>query len=165
MPHTPERAANLAAGLHTPQALPGVFRAPSSSPGSSNWLQNLKAAGWPCRVYRLRFCGVYLLRTLILGRSNPRGLLVCTDVEGVWHAGLHETEGRCDRIMQGLLHARVLRQRPDGCVLIGGLEWDDGMLEQWPQTWLCAPTSAKAEAALNGLHDWLAARYTGKGAA
>ena len=37
---------------------------------------------------------------------------------------------------------------------VAGLEWDEGCLRQWPQTWLCGPTLEAAGAAPRGAAIW-----------
>lgn len=143
--------------------LPGIYERGVNSPGSLGDNIARRQSGWPGFVYRLRFCGVYLRRTIILQRYNPQGLVVCSQFDKQWQANLHDPSGSLDELLHGLADVRLVKQRADGCQLLAGVEWDDGYLERWPQTWLCAPTRAAGEAALNEMHDWLQARYTGKG--
>ena len=39
------------------------------------------------------------------------------------------------------------------------MQWDDGALSQWPQTWLCGRNPAAIDAALRGEAAWLEQEY------
>ncbi len=44
-------------------------------------------------------------------------------------------------------------------MLLRGVEWDEGELRRWPQTWLCCPDAAGIDPALQLMQSWLERRY------
>ncbi|WP_139160386.1 hypothetical protein [Paracidovorax valerianellae] len=55
-----------------------------------------------------------------------------------------------------------MKRRDDGAVLLAGYEYDEGHLDRWVQTWLCAPNAEIGLAALRGMDRWLCERYENK---
>lgn len=144
--------------------LPGIYHGHCgiAAPGTDADNASRRTAGWPAHVFRLRYVGLFLSRNRVLGRPQGRqdGLLVCTKSrEGDWLADLHPPSGELRNLLQTLRHVRLIKRRDDGCVLLAGLEWDEGCLRQWPQTWLCGPTLEAAGAALNSMDAWLTHQY------
>lgn len=91
----------------------------------------------------------------------PTGLLISSEHDGAWSVHLYPPDGQDRHLLRGLNGARIVKERDDGCRLIAGLEWDEGYLRRWPQTWLCAPTQEAAVAELYAMSWWLNARYPG----
>ncbi|WP_169167653.1 hypothetical protein [Acidovorax sp. SRB_24] len=89
------------------------------------------------------------------------GLLISTSAPEGWMVNLHPMDGDTSVFLRQLSDAHMVKRRSDGCMVIAGMEWDEGYLRRWPQTWLCGPTQTEAIAATNALSAWLEARYTG----
>ena len=90
----------------------------------------------------------------------PSGLLISKEGEGGrWSINLHPMNGGLESFLPTLSSAKLVKGRDDGGMLIEGLEWDEGALDQWRQTWLCAPTVRLAEDALEAMAPWLEAHY------
>ena len=132
-----------------------------AAPGSWADNESRRVAGVPACVVRLKFSGVYLCLRLLMERPMPTGLLISSEHRGAWSVHLYPPDGQDRHLLLGLLNARIVKQREDGCRLISGLEWDEGYLQRWPQTWLCAPTQDAAVAELYAMSWWLNARYPG----
>jgi hypothetical protein len=63
-------------------------------------------------------------------------------------------------LIRTLAKARQIgHERGDGCRLLSGLEWDEGYLQRWAQTWLCAPNYDVGVEALQRMDEWLNQRY------
>lgn len=140
--------------------LPGITRPIGAAPGSLADNANRRTGGVPACVIRLRFCGVYLPRRYIRERAMPTGLLISKEYDdGKWGLTLHPMDGALTPILDGLSSPAVVKRRADGAMLIEGLEWDEGRLDRWRQTWLCAPTMPLAESALDAMATWLEAQY------
>lgn len=139
--------------------MPGTYRRDACAPGSDHDIAGRKAAGWPAVVFRLRFCGVYLPAWHTRKRLNPAGLLVSTKVTDQWQVDLHPLTGDTEELINALTNASLLKRRDDCAVLLAGFEFDEGRLERWAQTWLCAPTEEIGLKALKGMDAWLTERY------
>lgn len=144
-----------------PPRLPGVPRPFAGPPNCLGDKANRIAAGVPAFVAELRFSGVFLPARLLHRRAIPQGLLVSTHQASGWGTSLHPLDGDIWPLLNNLSRARVVRQRADGVMLLGGVQWDAGYLQRWPQTWLCAPSEAAAISAIDHLQPWLDGRYTG----
>lgn len=132
-----------------------------AAPGSWADNESRRVAGVPACVIRLRFAGVFLSMRLVMNRPMPTGLLISGEHEGKWTVNLYPSDGQNKPLLHSLLQARIVKNRDDGCRLIAGLEWDEGYLRRWPQTWLCAPTQDAAVKELYAMTWWLNARYPG----
>lgn len=142
--------------------LPGYFPRNSAGPGTDTDNALRRRAGWPGVVIRLRFLGHYLPMHLILARPNPSGLVISEEFEGVWSVDLHPESGVDQKLLHTLMEAREVRRRPDGCILLTGMEWDEGYLGRHQQTWLCAPEWSVGMGALQEMSAWLKAQYPRK---
>jgi hypothetical protein len=145
-------------------SLPGLFKLTGyTALESDGHRQQRRAAAWHGWVFRLRFNGVFLTQHLIISRPCLQGLVVSTgNAEGRWCTDLHADDARQGKLLRTLMDVRMVRQRDDGCVLMRGLEWDEGYLQRWRQTWLCAPTYQVGISALGEMDSWLKARYPGQ---
>lgn len=138
--------------------LPGITPSSGAAPGSLADKANRTKHGLLACVVPLRFAGVFLPVQLLRQRPLRMALLVSTQFDGAWTTSLYDREG--DRqLMHGLRHARVVKRRDAGTMVLAGVEWDDGFLQQWPQSWLCAPSEKSADVLLGHLSPWLRQRY------
>lgn len=139
---------------------PGRYRRGECAPGSEYDRNAQRAAGWRATVLRLRFCGVYLPERLLNEQRHMSGLIVSMDGYDAGYSVhlIDEAGGR--EITRGLRGATVLKRRSDGAMLLRGVEWDEGYLRQWPQTWLCCETPDAMPSVLRQMGAWLDARYT-----
>ncbi|WP_192888339.1 hypothetical protein [Paracidovorax avenae] len=139
--------------------LPGIWRSSGAAPGSSADVAHRKAIGLPAAVLRLRYAGVFLPVHLIRPRMRF-GLIVSSEGEGRrWSVNLHPSSGEPGTVLPTLADASMSKRRDDGAFLLVGLEWDDGYLRRWRQTWLCAPSEELAEQVLGGIRLWLEDQY------
>lgn len=145
------------AATHT-MNLPGITPSCGAAPGSLADKANRKEHGLLACVVPLRFAGVFLPVQLLRQRPLRVALLVSTQFNGTWTTSLYDREG--DRqLMHELWHARVVKRRDSGTMVLAGSEWDEGFLQQWPQSWLCTPSEKSAEVLLGHLSPWLRQRY------
>lgn len=145
----------------TMEDLPGLVPPIAAAPGSAADLHAQVRAAWHGHVLRLRFCGVYLPVQLLRGRPVVPGLIVSRKFDGGQRTRL--MDAACEhQLLPELFNPVVLKRRIDGSMLIQGLEWDEGHLQQWPQTWLAAQTPEEAVEIMQGMAGWLKSRYTGK---
>lgn len=143
--------------------LPGFYSSTGLAiPGSSSDVAQRKAAGWPCHVFRLRYNGVFIPQSLVLGRPIVEGLLVSTREGDGWTVNLHELSGSTTKLLRCLSAARLVKERHDDCRMLAGLEWDEGYLRQWQQTWLCSASQVTGLEVLQQLGPWLRSKYPGK---
>lgn len=138
--------------------LPGTTPSSAAAPGSPADNANRKKHGLLACVVPLRFAGVFLPAQLLRRQPMSVGLVVSKQYDGVWTASLYDREGEC-QLRHGLWHARVVKRRDANTMVLAGLEWDDGYLGQWPQSWLCAPTVDSANAVIGHMSPWLHRRY------
>jgi hypothetical protein len=138
--------------------LPGITPPSAAAPGSLKDNANRKKHGLLACVVPLRFSGVFLPVQLLRCRPMPVALLVSSQFSGAWITSLYDREGE-RKVMNELWHARVVKRRDASTVVLAGLEWDDGFLRQWPQSWLCAPSQENADLLLGHLSPWLRRRY------
>lgn len=112
----------------------------------------------------LRFTGVFLPARLLRLRPVLAGLIVTTeDSPGDFSVALHPMDGDTRILWRSLARARVVNKRDDGATLLSGIEWDEGYLQLWPQTWLCAGSHELLLSALSDIGPWLDSQYTGRG--
>lgn len=144
--------------------LPGRYRSEGCAPGSERERQGQVEAGWRTTMLRLRFCGVYLSVPMLRSVHCVTGLLVTTRAYENDRVDIVDPGGT-GPITRGLGQVEMLRMREDGSMLLRGLEWDEGDLRRWPQTWLCCPDRAGIDAALVPMASWLGQRYAAAKAA
>ena len=138
--------------------LPGITPSSASAPGSLADNASRKKHGMLACVVPLRFAGVFLPVQLLRRRPMRVALLVSSHFNGAWTTSLYDRDGE-HQLLHGLWHARVVKRRDGGTMMLSGLEWDDGFLRQWPQSWLCAPSEKNADMVLGHLSPWLRQRY------
>lgn len=140
------------------------MRPSHATPNSEHDKACRRSAGWSAHMLPLRFTGVFLPARRLRLRAVLAGLIVTTeDSPGDFCVSIHPSDGDTRKLCHPLAQARVVKKRDDGATLLGGVEWDEGCLQQWPQTWLCGPSLAVVTAALNSMSPWLSERYTGRG--
>lgn len=140
------------------ESLPGWYKMPACSPGSSMDKQGRQAAGMPVVVLRLRFSGVFLPWNILRDRPRKSGkLLTLAEYGAPAHAELIDEKG--EKLLRHLLDVRVHKRRDDGSLILEGAEWDEGYLRLWPQTWLCCASNETLERALIHMQSWLSKEY------
>ncbi|MBV7543727.1 hypothetical protein [Acidovorax sp. sic0104] len=138
--------------------LPGITPSSCASVGSAAHKENRRAHGLQSCVVQLRFAGVFLPAPLLRTRPVLAGLLVSTSYDRVWRSDLCDQAG--DRyLLLGLASPRIAKKRNAQTFVLSGLQWDEGYLQRWPQSWLCAPSAEVAQLVLNDLSSWLMKRY------
>lgn len=140
-------------------ALPGRYLPGGSAPGSASDLAGRMTAGWPATVLRLRFAGVYLPITLLNERPRHSGLVLTTNSYGDDDVSFVSASDVRRTMLPDLGRARMVKAREDGALLIEGIEWDEGQLRRWSQTWLCCPDAAGIDTALQLMCGWLDRQY------
>ena len=138
--------------------LPGITPSSGSAPGSLADIANRRKHGLSACVVPLRYAGVFLPAQLLQRRAVLAGLVVSTQYSWVWSTSLYDREGEHE-LRHPLTHARVVKRRDAKTMVLAGVEWDEGFLQQWPQSWLCAPTVETARELLGHLSPWLRRRY------
>ncbi|MEG0976705.1 MAG: hypothetical protein RSF42_18570 [Comamonas sp.] len=140
--------------------LPGRYRAGFSAPGTEGDLKARQKEGYDMFVLRLRFCGVYLPDFLLKHRPVVHGMLnTLKSPDGSDHVLHVERERPMKLLGQALEQAVVWKEHDNGSLLLRGVEWDEGELQQWPQTWLCCNEAKGVANALKVLAPWLEKQY------
>lgn len=138
--------------------LPGITPSIGAAPGSPADRANRRKHGLSACLVPLRYGGVFLPAQLLQRRPVATGLIVSTQFSGVWTTSLYDSEGHCE-LRHALFQARVVKRRDATTMVLAGVEWDEGFLRQWPQSWLCASTVEAANVLLGHLSPWLRQRY------
>ncbi len=138
--------------------LPGITPSSGAAPGSPADRANRRNHALSACVAPLRYAGVFLPAQLLQLRPVAAGLIVSTQFSGVWTTSLYDMEGHRE-LRHGLAHARVVKRRDAGTMVLAGVEWDEGFLRQWPQSWLCTRTVEDAHAVIGHMSPWLRERY------
>lgn len=139
--------------------LPGRYKRDGCSPGSLREREGHLDAGWPVTMLRLRFCGVYMPVHTLRRVHRVTGLLLTTNECGDDRVHIIDPGGSGNELTRGMIRVEMLKARTDGSMLLQGVEWDEGELRQWPQTWLCCPDAAGIDPALQLMQSWLNRQY------
>ncbi|MFA9288142.1 hypothetical protein ACCQ08_25455 [Comamonas sp. SY3] len=140
------------------QDLPGLYMS-HASPGTPMDLEGKCRVGWDLYVLRLRFNGVYLTRDLLQRRPRHFGMALSVRESRGNDTWLVDRKDPMRLLIQALQEAHVLRRRESGALLLRGMEFDEGELQAWPQTWICAANPTEIDNIVREMEPWLRARY------
>ena len=126
----------------------GWYRIGAWAPGSASDVAARRAAAFRCVVFRMRNRSGKLPASEVAATPPVSGCIVCSDAYTWprWHAELLELPDLKRQLLR-LHDARLVRLR-GGFRQYQGSEYDERALEQWPQTWFCAPNEAAGVAVL-----------------
>ncbi len=139
--------------------LPGLYLG-MATPGTELDLEGKRRVGCDAYVLRLRFNGVYLPAEILARRAKSTGMLLSTPMtDGSFQTWLVDRNEPMRLIIHGLERVEVWRQRQSGTLLLRGLEFDEGELQRWPQTWMCGTNLREMQEILGEMSPWLSAKY------
>lgn len=138
--------------------LPGITPSSGAAPGSPADRANRRKHGLSACLVPLRYAGVFLPAQLLQRRPVAAGLIVSTQFSGVWTTSIYDSEGHHE-LRHALFQVRVVKRRDACTMVLAGVEWDEGFLRQWPQSWLCTRTVEAAHAVIGHMSPWLRERY------
>jgi hypothetical protein len=137
-----------------PYFTPGSgWQAPAvRAPGSIADIEGRKLAAFPCVVVQMREHSMRLPAEVLLAREHPEGFVLLTDhwTRPRWVGHLYRPPEWDRDLLPQLSEAELIRENK-GVRLYRGKQWVNGMTVV--QSWLCAPTAARAREVLLAL-DW-----------